>query len=118
MCSGLTTGGVGMLAPASANRGDEMNRFLLLALLALLSIPSHAFDSNESDKQRHIVASALIFGSAYLITEDVTTSALITFGIGLGKELYDDRHGHGVDRQDLAANLAGIGIGILWVRKF
>jgi hypothetical protein len=96
----------------------EMKRFLLVALLAVLPIPSHAFDSNEADKQRHIVLSALIFGSAYVITEDVTTSALITFGMGLGKELYDDRHGHGVDTQDLTANLVGIGIGFLWVRKF
>lgn len=95
-----------------------MKKFILVALLALLPIPSHGFDSNESDKQRHIVLSALIFGSAYVITEDVTTSALIAFGVGLGKELYDDRHGHGVDRQDLGANLVGIGIGFLWVRKF
>lgn len=95
-----------------------MKKFILVALLALLPIPSHAFDANESDKQRHIVLSALIFCSAYAITEDVTTSALITFGAGLGKELYDDRRGHGVDRQDLGANLAGIGIGFLWVRKF
>ncbi len=95
-----------------------MHRFTLVALLTLLPVTSHAFDSDESDKQRHIALSALIFGTSYMITEDATTSALIAFGTGLAKELYDDRNGHGIDPQDLEANAVGIGIGILWVYKF
>lgn len=95
-----------------------MNRSILAFLFMLLPFPSHAFDSDESDKQRHIALTALIFGSAYVITEDATTSALIAFGAGLAKELYDDRNGHGIDPQDLEANAVGVGIGFLWVYKF
>lgn len=96
-----------------------MNRFILIAL-TLLPGTSHAFDSDESDKQRHIVLSALIVGSAYVVTEDLTTSVLIGLGLGVGKELYDaaSRKGDGFDTQDLAADVAGVGIGFLWVKQF
>jgi len=97
-----------------------MNRLLLLALLTLLPGTSRAFDANESDRQRHIIISALIVGSAYVVTEDLTTSVLIGLGLGVGKELYDEANNKGgrFDTQDLAADVAGIGIGFLWVKKF
>jgi hypothetical protein len=97
-----------------------MNRFILIALLTLLPATSRAFDSDESDKQRHIVLSALIVGSAYVVTEDLTTSVLIGLGLGMSKELYDvaSRKGGRIDPQDLAADIAGVGIGFVWVKKF
>jgi uncharacterized protein YfiM (DUF2279 family) len=96
-----------------------MHRFILIALLTLLPGTSHAFDSDESDKQRHMVLSALIVGSAYAVTEDLTTSVLIAFGLGMAKELYDaSKKGGRIDPQDLEANVAGVGIGFLWVKQF
>lgn len=96
-----------------------MHRFILIALLTLLPATSHAFDSDESDKQRHVVLSALIVGSAYAVTEDLTTSILIAFGLGMTKELYDaSKKGGRIDPQDMAANVAGVGIGFLWVKQF
>lgn len=99
-----------------------MHRFILIALLTLLPATSHAFDSDQSDKQRHVVLSALIVGAAYAVTEDLTTSVLIGLGLGVGKELYDvaSRKGGRIDPQDLAADLAGVGvgIGIVWVKRF
>jgi uncharacterized protein YfiM (DUF2279 family) len=96
-----------------------MNRFVLIALLTLLPGTSRAFDSEESDKQRHVVLSALIVGSTYAVTEDLGTSLLIAFGLGVGKELYDaSRKGGRIDPQDLAADIAGVGIGFVWVKKF
>lgn len=96
-----------------------MNRYVLIALLTLLPTPSRAFDSEESDKQRHIVLSALIVSSAYAVTEDTTTSVLIALGLGVAKELYDaSKKGGRIDPQDLEANVVGAGIGFLWVKRF
>ena len=96
-----------------------MNKYILIALLTLLPIPSHAFDSGESDKQRHIVLSALIVRSAYAVTEDTTTSVLIALGLGMAKELYDaSKKGGRIDPQDLEANVVGVGIGFVWVKQF
>lgn len=96
-----------------------MNRYVLIALLTLLPFPSHAFDSEQSDKQRHIVLSALIVKSAYAITEDTTTSILIAFGLGMAKELYDaSKKGGRIDPEDLQANAVGIGIGFVWIKQF
>ena len=92
-----------------------MKKFVLVVLLILLPAPSQALDL---DKKQHIVASALIFGAAYLVTEDIKTSALIALGAGLGKELYDSAREDGFDTKDLAADVVGIGIGVLWVKQF
>lgn len=96
-----------------------MNRYVLIALLTLLPFPSHAFDSEQSDKQRHVVLSALIVRSAYAVTEDTTTSILIALGLGMAKELYDaSKKGGRIDPQDVEANVVGIGIGFVWVKQF
>ncbi len=96
-----------------------MNKYILIALLTLLPLPSHAFDSEQSDKQRHVVLSALIVKSAYAVTEDTTTSILIAFGLGMAKELFDaSKKGGRIDPEDLEANVVGVGIGFVWVKPF
>jgi uncharacterized protein YfiM (DUF2279 family) len=94
-----------------------MKKILIITLLVLLPIPSHAL---EPDKNKHLIASALIFGTAYAVTEDIKTSVLIALGVGVSKELYDSAHknGDGFDTHDLAAGAVGIGLGVLWVQHF
>ena len=75
------------------------------------------------DKYRHLMASALLVGiiSDVLRVEGnqprdraVGIGVSITLSLGIGKELYDRSHpGHVASWRDLAADLAGIAVGIL-----
>lgn len=92
-----------------------MKRILMLALLMLLPIRS---DALEADQKKHFLASVLSFGAAYVVTKDIKTSVLFGLGVGLAKEIYDKDHGDGFDARDLAADAAGVALGVLWVRQF
>lgn len=110
-----------MAPSATPTKEDEMKKFLLLALLCLQPISSHALDSAQTRHVgRHVVASALLVGASYVVTQDMQTSILIALGLGLGKELYDSssRNGSGFGAHDLAANAVGVVIGVLWVEQF
>lgn len=88
---------------------------IAIILLALLPFPSHAL---SVDTKQHILASVLSFGTAYVITEDVKTSVLFGLGVGLAKEIYDIGHKDGFNTPDLAADAAGVGLGVIWVKNF
>ncbi len=96
-----------------------MNKILMFALLSLLPIHSYALDL---DKKKHILASVLTFGTAYVITEDIKISLIFGLGVGLAKEIYDSTRtrGTGFDTHDLAADAvgAGLGLGFTWVKRF
>jgi hypothetical protein len=94
-----------------------MKKIIIIALLTLLPLPSHALDL---DKKQHILFSVLTFGTTYVVTKDVTTSVLVGLGVGLAKEIYDSKHknGDGFDTYDLAADAVGVGLGVLWVKNF
>lgn len=92
-----------------------MKKIIMIILLALLPIPSSGL---ELDKKKHVLASVLTFGTAYVVTKDIKTSVLFGLGVGLGKELYDSVHEDGFDTKDLAADAVGVGLGVLWVQHF
>lgn len=95
----------------------EMKKFILVALLTSLPIPSFAL---TVDHRRHILVSALSFGTAYVITKDMTTSVIFGLGVGVGKEIYDSFHknGSGFDTHDVAADTVGVAAGVLWVKSY
>lgn len=73
---------------------------LILAII-LLAQPVSAI---EEDKKRHLITSAAIYQVSYGITNNRTKSFLIAFGLGLAKELSDNKF----DNQDIKFNLIGI----------
>ncbi len=95
-----------------------MKKIFLTILLTLQPLSSHALDL--SNKEHNIFGAALIFGTAYVITDDLQTSAFFALGACVGKELYDSRvkNGDGFSSQDLAADVIGISLGVVWVQKF
>jgi uncharacterized protein YfiM (DUF2279 family) len=94
-----------------------MKRTLAVALLTLLPVRCYAF---TADQEKHALAAVLTFSAAYVVTKDVKTSVIVGLGVGLAKEIYDSRHagGDGFDTHDLAADAAGVALGVLWVRTF
>jgi uncharacterized protein YfiM (DUF2279 family) len=81
-------------------------RKIKAALLLVLVLPFSAQASwlGQSDKQKHIVLSGLIYGSSYAITNDSKSALMLTLGIGMAHELAKSS---GVDRGDVAADVAG-----------
>ncbi len=75
------------------------------------------------DKLEHLAASAFFSGVSYSICRDfyynrkeasLYFSASFTLGLGVGKEIYDRKQPGGrFSYKDLAADIAGIGLGLL-----
>jgi putative lipoprotein len=75
------------------------------------------------DKLEHLMASAFFSGVSYSICRDfyhnrkepsLYFSASFTLGLGVGKEIYDRKKPGGrFSYKDLAADIAGIGLGLL-----
>jgi len=85
-------------------------KLLLSALLLTVSCQAHAV---EKDKVQHLVGSLLMFEMVYLVTGDKEKAAYTALAVGVAKELYDSRKGStGFDARDLAADAAGVGIGL------
>ncbi|MCH1459588.1 MAG: hypothetical protein L7U64_05290 [Luminiphilus sp.] len=58
------------------------------------------------DKQKHFVAGAVASSWVYEETGDRSKACLAALGVGLAKELVDDRNGR-ADRDDAAATTVG-----------
>lgn len=70
------------------------------------------FDLAGFDGCKHIIISSVLAAVLSLVVPNIV-AAVITFGIGWAKEMYDQRgHGH-VQTKDLVCNLIGAIIGAL-----
>lgn len=65
----------------------------------------------ELDKQLHIEVSIVLVFLIWLLTGNVLISAVLTFTIGVFKEIFDIGS-TGFDIKDLLADLVGIGLGV------
>jgi len=68
-----------------------------------------------NDKVLHIGVSALISAILFWLTGDTILTVVLSFVVGIGKEVIDIKT-TGFDINDLLADLVGIGLGILITR--
>lgn len=67
------------------------------------------------DKALHIIASAAIVVTVWLLVRDLTTSSSVAFMLGIAKELHDYNHGRASSWYDILADVIGIIVGVLVV---
>lgn len=67
---------------------------------------------NETDKQQHIMASCVIMLISLLFMA-VMPSFILTFAIGIAKEIWDKYYGSGFCWYDILANSLGIVLAIV-----
>lgn len=77
-----------------------------------MDIINELFENVGMDGCKHIIISSVLAAVLSLIVPNIV-AAVITFGIGWAKEMYDQRgHGH-VQTKDLVCNFIGAIIGSL-----
>ncbi len=86
----------------------------------MIFLLTFGFEKNDSwiskDKFKHFFLSYIIFSVSYDTTNKKENSAIITFSIGISKEIYDGFKKEKFGYKDLIWDLLGISFGLILLR--
>lgn len=90
---------------------------MLKKILSTLSIITVSLNVNAemTDYEKHFAVSTVIGAGSNYVLDDPMNSFLVCFGVGLGKEIYDEIDYGGFSEKDLFYDVLGCGLGVFTI---